>query len=118
MSKITVGMPVLLKPVGNRARFHGEEIQEYVIKKVGRKYFEVWKDGMEYTTIKFHIDSFEQVTDYTPDWRLYCSMQEIIDEKETQAILDELRDVFKGYGRIQKISLVQLRKIKEIISEG
>lgn len=110
-----VGDKVYLNPYGNKAGYGNKEIREYEIKKIGRKYFEVWKDKSEISIIKFHLDNFRQVTNYTPDWRLYFSKQEILDEQEYNQLLEEVTEVFRHYGK-PNLSLEQLRKIKDIIS--
>jgi hypothetical protein len=68
--QLEVGKTVYLKRVGNNARGYKDRpiedlIEEYQIKKVGRKYFEVWKDEKEYNTVKFYIENYKQVTEYS-----------------------------------------------------
>lgn len=120
MSKLQVGNKVYLKPIYNNARYIEDilnHIKEYEIKKVGRKYFEVWKDNQEWTTLKFHIEDNRQATKYSPDWELYFSKQEIIDEIEHLKLANEIRDSLGKWG-MTELSLDQLRRIKTIIDEG
>jgi hypothetical protein len=116
--KIEVGQRVFLKPINNAARYGNKEIREEVILKAGRKYFSVGKEGetREHWMIKFNIEDLRQVTNYSPDWQLYFSKQEIIDENETLEITREIRRKFEGYGHIN-LTLDQLRRIQTIINE-
>ncbi|MFB5759023.1 beta barrel domain-containing protein [Paenibacillus medicaginis] len=110
-----VGETVYLKAVGNNARHRKEVyIKEDVITKVGRKYFEV---GADHRPLKFQIDGLKQETGgYTADWKLYFSMQEILDEEEFQRISREIENIFRSYDKV-KLTLDQLRRIKTIIYE-
>jgi hypothetical protein len=112
-----VGDKVYLKAVNNNARYDKEvRIEEYEIKKIGRKYFEVWEDNKEWTTVKFNVENKRQVTNYSPNWKLYFSKQEILDDEEKKSIERELSDVFRYSS--SKLSLDQLRRIKTIIDEN
>lgn len=105
---------VYLKPINNAARNENKGIREYEIKKIGKKYFEVWDGSNDYTINKFYIEGLIEVTKYSPDWRIYFSKQEILDEYEFENIARNIREVFGSYGKIN-LTLEQLRKIKEII---
>lgn len=109
-----IGDKVFLKPINNAARGGNKEIKEYMIKKIGRKYFEVWDGIYEFTTTKFYIGSNQQVTDYSPDWVIYFSKQEILDEYEFSQLTSNIREVFSVYGKVD-LTLEQLREIKKII---
>lgn len=112
MNKIEVGTKLYLKPVNNMARYGKVEIKEVEVTKVGRKYFEV--DGFSRT--KFAIEGLKQFTKYSPDWEVYFSKQDILDETEHENLTGEIKSVFKPYGKID-LTLDQLRRIKEIITE-
>lgn len=115
-TEFNIGDTVYLKAVGNNARRDKEaRIAEFQIKKIGKKYLEVWKSDMEYYTVKFNMeDDFREATNYSPNWKLYFSKQEILDEEEALKITEEIRKVFNRFGRVN-LSLDQLRKIKDII---
>jgi len=115
--KPQIGQRVFLKPVGDAARRGNTVIKEYIVSKVGRKYFEAWDGSWKYSAIKFHIEGLRQVTDYSVDYELYFDMQEIIDERECEVLIDDLRKVIGNYGP-PKLSLDQLRRINAIIKEG
>jgi hypothetical protein len=109
--KIKIGLKIYLKPIGNMLRCR-KEIKECTISKIGRKYFEV----EEIPNIKFQIENLRQVTNYTPDWKVYFSKQEILDEQEYDELFTELRKIFSERNKTD-LTLEQLRKIKEIVSE-
>lgn len=117
MSELAIGETVYLKSVGNNARYDKEvRIVEFVVKKVGRKYFEVGEpdDNNPRHFIKFNVEDMCQTTIYAADWQLYLSKQEILDEEEARKLTREIRDVFDRYGKVD-LTLEQLRKIKAII---
>ncbi|PGO29190.1 hypothetical protein CN984_12145 [Bacillus cereus] len=123
MTKPLVGQKVYLEPCNNQSR-RSKEIRESEVKKVGRKYFFVGNVGeehnQEYLWIKFYIKDLRQVTDYSPSWMLYFSRQEILDRQEYITLMSEISDLFR-YGssyhnRADKITLEQLRKIKDVLN--
>lgn len=114
-----VGDKVFLKAVGNMARGRKETyIVEYKIEKIGRIYFEVCQEGYESVNpIKFKIEDRRQHTEYSPDWKVYFSMQEILDEEEVERLSSKLREKFGSFGRID-LTLDQLRRISRIVNES
>jgi len=109
-----VGQKVYLKPtIYNR----GGKQQEYEIKSIGRKLIHVWQDKRESSVIKFDKDTLEQRSNYSPDWELYFSLQEIEDEKEFNDLHHQLESTFR-YGSKKQFTLDQLRQIKRIIDGG
>lgn len=114
--KPQVGQKVFLRPVNNAARGGNKVIKKYEVKSVGRKYFEVWDGLWVHSGIKFHLDSLREVTEYTSDYALYFSVQEILDEDESNDLVCNIRGVFGSYGKIG-LTLAQLRNINTIIKE-
>ena len=109
-----VGQKVYLKPtIYNR----GGKQQEYEIKSIGRKLIHVWQDKRESSVIKFDKDTLEQRSNYSPDWELYFSLQEIEDEKEFNDLHHQLESTFR-YGSKKQFTLDQLRQIKLNIDGG
>ena len=109
-----VGQKVYLKPtIYNR----GRQQQEYEIKSIGRKYIHVWQDKRESSVIKFYKDTLEQQSNFSPDWELYFSLQEIEDEKEFNNLHHQLESAFRYDGKKQ-FTLDQLRQIKLIVDGG
>lgn len=116
MEELKVGLTVWLKPCRNNTRYGINELREYKIKKIARKYFEVWKNDEENSIVKFNIEDYIQATDYTPIWKFYLSKQDILDEQETIQLIIKIRNKFVNYGRVT-LSLDQLRRIDTIIDE-
>lgn len=114
--KPVVGQKVFLKPVGNNARYDNKEIKEYIVKKVGRKYFEVWDGSWEYSAIRFHLEDLSQATIYSADWKLYFSMQDILNADERSNLIAHLRKTFDQWSRLS-LTLDQLRRIDAITKE-
>lgn len=114
--KLEVGMKVFAKPGVNRSRY-SKEIDEGEIIKVGRKYFEVNFGG--YQIVKFYKDSLEQVTEYAPEYILYFSKEEILEEEELISNAREINTFFyfTDMHSLQKqgITLEKTRKILEIL---
>jgi len=112
VSKLEKGMKLYGKPVNNRARWN-KEISEFTVSKVGRKYF--WLEEMPRT--KFEIENLSEVTEYAPDWELYFTKQEILDEQEFNDLVMNIRLKFDRSGRVD-LTLDQLRRINAIIEEN
>lgn len=108
-----VGDDIYLKPTNNASR-RTTEIREWKIKSVGRKYFEAWDGKRDNSAMKFYIDGLKQVTKFTPNWIVYFSKQEILDEREFFEIFNHVRNVFSRLTK-PNLSLKQLREIKKII---
>lgn len=112
---MNIGDTVFLKAAGrNRKEAH---IVECKISKIGRKYFEVSREGYQHHVIKFRIEDNKQHTEYSPDWILYFSMQEILDEEEFNRLSGNIKKKFDTYGKVD-LTLDQLRRISYIINES
>lgn len=87
---------------------------EVEVVSVGRKYITVKEGRFEY---KFDItNNYREKSEYSPNYILYNDIQEIHDERESENINDYIRDKIGQYGK-PRISLEQLRRIKDIIDE-
>ncbi|KIN51912.1 hypothetical protein B4146_2240 [Bacillus subtilis] len=86
--------------------------------KKGRKYFYVGNTGETETRrmFKFSLEDMREVTEYSPDWELYLSKQEIIDKEEKKKLMSDIRSVFDRWSTAD-LTLDQLRRVHEIISE-
>lgn len=94
-----------------------EWLFEGVVVSVGRKYITVkWNDWKE---AKFSIekDYREHYTCGGADYKLYANKQEVLDEKESDIIYSQIREKFSVYRNNHKLSLDQLKRIREIIEE-
>jgi hypothetical protein len=85
------------------------------VAKVGRKYFEVG-GGIYSHNLKFDLESLRQATNYTPDWKIYFSEQEVLDDNEMQDLTIKLGRFFSSHKL--DLTLEQMRAIDNIISRG
>ena len=73
-----------------------------------------------YKQIKFNADNYTQFTDYSPDYALYLSKEEVKNERiknrECNTTFEYIYSKFNSYSK-NKFTLDQLRRIKEIIDE-
>ncbi|MGH0831208.1 hypothetical protein ACQVTX_23320 [Bacillus pretiosus] len=121
MTKPKVGQKVYLEACGNQARWYGREVRKWEVKKVGRKYFFVGspRDDREIFWLKFYIEDLRQATDLSTEWILFFSEQEVLDKNEYNTIISELSDLFRHanfYSHRNKVSIEQLRKIKDVLN--
>jgi len=83
------------------------ETREAEVTKVGRKYFIC-------DEIEFHIDNWQQKTEFIPRYRLYRNRQEWADEKRMDELTDKIKKRFSPYGNMD-LTLNQLEAIAQII---
>ncbi|MFV4887538.1 hypothetical protein RY279_19035 [Bacillus velezensis] len=116
--QIKVGIPVFLKPVNDAARYGRKDVLEKTVLKIGKKYFYVGDTGETETRrmFKFSLEDMTQATEYSADWELYLSKQEVIDEEEKERLIFEIRSVFNRWSSVD-LTLDQLRRIHAVISE-
>ena len=107
--KMKIGQPIYLNPTRYN-NYKTEKIIETTVSKVGNKYFTV-----EYNLLKFELETMQEVSNYSPQYYAYLSMQEIYDLQEKQNINEELHNLF-NYCQ-NDLSLSQLREIKKIINQ-
>lgn len=107
---LVVGMKLYAE---KRYRNNTPEIVEYIVSKIGNKYFEV--EG--HSWYKFQISTLCYVDkNYSQNNKqLYKSREEIEEKNERQQLLFKIKDFFTFSGNL--LSLDQLKRIKEIISE-
>lgn len=117
-----VGDTVYLLPDGNMTRrMTGsliENIKEAKIEKVGKKLITV---SLGYGEIKFRLDNkhkggYAENTNYSCDYYMYESKQDILDMLEHDDLKNKISTNFSNYSRID-FSLDQLRRIMAIIEE-
>lgn len=115
--KPQIGETLYSLNVGNAFR-HGVEqkLTPMVVTAVGRKYFTLrYKDWNIF--VDFHIDTWRQKTQYCEDHKLYESEQDWSNEKEEKEICDLIRSKFEyGHNRL-KVSLDDLRVVKDILNK-
>lgn len=106
--------------VGNAARNREQYLTPLIVTAVGRKYFtckeprdldKSYEKGRQY-----HLDSWQEKSDYCAISVLYATEQEWTDTKEIAEICKLIGDSFE-YGRNKlALNLTQLRTIKYILN--
>jgi len=111
---LKIGQVLYLKPINNASRRGDGEIKETYITKIGKKYIIVHGHYGRY-----FIDSLLQdAGQYSSNYQAYTTRQQIEEEREMQTLRDKLRKYFDGvWGESRKLTLQQLRKVDNIISE-
>jgi hypothetical protein len=87
------------------------------ILKIGRKYIEVDLGYSEPVKFDMERDYVQNVRVGSPDYKIYLSKQEIIDEIKAEEIYDTIRHDFDSWKNANKFTLDQLERIKSIINE-
>lgn len=112
MKDFKIGDNIYVVPIGNMTRYYSEPI-ESKIKYIGRKYFTI--DGYMFYRMKFSLEDMMNVTVFSKDWRVYNSLEELHDEKESKYLCMKIRERFN---RISDpgISIENIREIAKILN--
>lgn len=118
MKDFVEGRIVYIVPTGNLVRTYGPDTRKGVITKVGRKYIYIkiygaYRGGEE--GVRFDKETLRGESEYNSTWLAFGSEQEIKDRKEVHKLHNELQKFFSWGGKSHKLTLKQLRAIKEII---
>lgn len=120
-----VGQTVYVELTGNASRGKATEqcIEEWEITSVGRKYIKagrksdgtIWRE----TTFEYreNYEKFVEKTDYCVDYILYMTRQEIERKFEKSKLLNEIETFFRDWNKPKKLSIGQLKRIKEILEK-
>lgn len=106
-----IGQQVYVKPIGNRGRY-SSKVTTSTVNKIGKKYF--YLDG--YRRVKFSLDTMTEVSDYTPNYKVYESLETIEGEIEYVQKLSSIKQYFSVYGSTN-LTIDQIRLIYNIINE-
>lgn len=99
--------------VGPQQRIGGSTYLMTVF-SVGHKYFMVSPDGKPgWQATKFHLDTWCEVTDYSPHYHLYVCEQDYLDEQERQKLFDEIRQIF-SFHNVSSVDHVHLDTLRTI----
>lgn len=120
-----VGQTVYVELTGNASRGKTAEqcIEEWEITSVGRKYIKACKKESGVfrfeTTFEYKENSkrFVQKTDCCVNYILYPTRQEIERKFEKSKLLNEVETFFRDWSKPKKLSIEQLKRIKEILEE-
>ncbi|WP_345806603.1 hypothetical protein [Bacillus pumilus] len=111
-----VGDKVYLRQINRMGKLLSEELHEWVIVKIGRKFIYVGEtvDAKEHRLEKFIKEDLRHQKDYGHKWELYFSKKGAKEKEEYLHILRELRKIIPSYGSNCSLDLNQLRKIAEV----
>ena len=101
--KLLEGETIYSLNIGNAARNRESKLTPIVVEKVGRKYF--FADNT-----KYQLDTWEEVSDYSPSSKLYESAKDYEEELERNILIDKLRSVF-WYSSRKEFTLKQLSEV-------
>lgn len=112
----TVGQEVVLLLHGNRARDkeHGAYIK-CKITKLGSKFIYIENENI-YEEIKINMETSFEHTEYTPNYIMFDSEDELIDYLDSQILIKEVRNIIGHYGNTN-IKKEKLEKILQLLKE-
>lgn len=112
-----IGQRLYLLNINNAARYSPKSLTPVKVVSVGRKYFKVATDDQWKIESEFHLDSWRQKTECSPDAALYESEQALADERECDDLRKQIREAFQ-YGRSPLLTLSALREIAKLIHDS
>lgn len=107
-----IGQEVFIKRIGNAARHiknPNDLISKEIVESVGKKYFKL----KNYRREKFSIKDMRDVSDYSSNYLVYESEQQIKDEMET----NKIRKFIESYP-FGKLSLERLKEIEQMLKDS
>lgn len=114
LEKPVVGQELYVVDIGNRARGGGHQRQGKVV-KVGNKYFDVEFGDNYKSSVKFHINTRGQKTEYCQDYALYESKQGYEQALIKEKLYRKIAECFSGYNARQDLTLNDVMQIAEIL---
>ena len=109
LNELKVGDTVAIRQISRRnPRTHSASLLA-----IGNKYFTVNLFGRE---LKFHKDTGFEHTDYSPDYQLFATMQDIKDAEQKEQLESKLRSL--SFRDARALSLDQLKRIAAILDEN
>lgn len=110
----TVGQKAAIRREGNALRYQEKgdlDYYEATVEKIGNKYITV--NGTQYS-----IGTGYEKSDYSPNGQLFESVEVLLQVKEKESIISELRSIFSSnYSRdFEKYTLEQLREVDKILN--
>lgn len=105
--------------IGNAVRHRKQELTPVTVMKVGRKYFYCAKESYENIEgcwIKYDMETWRNVSDYSATSQIYSSAAEWENKKELENMTQEIRNILGSYGSFN-ISETKIRAIYKILTE-
>ena len=87
---------------------------EGTVVKIGRIYVTVSIGNIER---QFHISTGIEKTEYSPDYRVWESMQAFEDHQEAKTLSIEIRNILNNDNKVSLLSLNALKQIKAILDD-
>lgn len=121
-----VGQTVYVELTGDASRGKTPEqcIEEWEITSVGRKYIEAGKRsercgiiGKTLFEYREKYGRFFKKTNHSIDYIIYETREEIERKFEKSKLLNEVESFFRDWSKPKKLSIEQLKRIKEILEE-
>jgi hypothetical protein len=113
--KPTIGQTLFSLNVGNTARRGVEQkLTKMTVTKVGSKYFYCVPEGWR-TEVCFRISDWRENTEFCSNHHLYETEQQYLDEKEAADIFSWLRESYFAVFAQNKLTLEQLKAIKQLL---
>jgi hypothetical protein len=113
-----VGQILYSLNVGSAARNCPQMLGPVRVISVGRKYFTVLKDGCsDWCKTKYYLEDWREVSDYTPDTRLYVSEKEYDDDKLHNEMASMIMQAFNRQCNMNTYSLEDLAAICSILKK-
>ena len=122
---INVGQSVVVEHIGSAARYKtGDDVYlAATVKSIGRKWFVVSIDekSMMYFETQYRFDIETGYADgkgYSPNYRVWLSMDAIKLESERIQLLKDIRCAFTtNGGNVQNLTIGELRDIHKMVCE-
>lgn len=104
-----VGQTVYLKPIRlSNAYRRSKDVKEDEIEKIGRVYVTLKRRG------QFYINSRLEKTDFTSNYKLFLSKEELNLEMEKEDLESRIKNKFASF-KLLNLSIDKLREIAKII---
>lgn len=115
--KPIVGQTLFSLNVGSAARNREQVLTPTIVTKVGRKFFRCCPPDQPHGT-DYHLDTWEEKTEYTTTSVLFSSPKEFGETKRRIEIADELREIFCFHGFARSLPLQSLEQILQIVNNN
>lgn len=112
-----LGQTLYALNINNNARSQPQELRPVQVLSVGRKYFKavpveyIDRPGM---AIEYELNGWRERTQYTPNWRLYASEKEWHDERDGEAMMQDIRRALTGFG-VSRFPVDVIRQVHALL---